>query len=849
MSGAASAPPGFWTTVWLLLVAARRRAVGRQRRQRQLLRQRAGKPAMNWGAAGYLIVVLVMAGLNLLAALVVREAVVAGERLQAESHGLVVVDDRFFGQIRAAEQAAANDPSPRRRMDSDLWPHYRAEARRLVNRHGGNIDVTARKLRDAAWYHGAEGFVRESVISQGLKGLPRGGAWAGLFGSIGLFGWGIMLVFQGEGLELDIQRRRHPMWEWIFSHPVPPRAVFLAEMLSPIAANPIYCGAPLFVGTLFSLIYGRTPGLLAGILVGIPISVAAACLGKALEISVMLRLSPRSRGAMIGVMGWLGYASLMLFIFGLAFVQQAATALAVALAPLTNLPWPWLGIFLGQQADGGFSFLQGIIVDCTVAALAIAISVQFSIWGARRGLSGNFGGAAVSRPATAHGGANFGRGAMYRKELLWFARDRSALVQAVLIPVTMASLQLFNLRNLLAAAPAAWNYLCGAGILFGTYFLTVLGPRSLASEGNALWIALSWPQGLESLLKAKAWLWSLLASVLVGIVLCYAAIMFPQSAWKVALVGAGWFLFARSMAEKAVTLANVASSSGEPQKIPTGRRWATQLGTFTFAIGVLTLQWNVAVVGIVYSMMTAAAMWQNFRARLPYLYDPWSEQLPAAPTLMHAMVAISILVEGGAVVSAAAMPFFGRNEVAVAYAAIYGASAAIVSLGMLQFLSGRDVSLRQVWLWPRQRGVMMGWPVSLLCGVALGAVLGGVAFVYLAVVQMFPHAAEMMQRSHARIAATPHLHAALIVMSVLIAPVAEEFLFRGLLYRALDREWGGWRAVLGSAVFFAAYHPALSWLPVGLLGATNAVLFKRTGRLAPTVVLHMTYNAIVMALG
>jgi membrane protease YdiL (CAAX protease family) len=195
------------------------------------------------------------------------------------------------------------------------------------------------------------------------------------------------------------------------------------------------------------------------------------------------------------------------------------------------------------------------------------------------------------------------------------------------------------------------------------------------------------------------------------------------------------------------------------------------------------------------------------------------------------------------------MPFFGRNEVAVAYAAIYGASAAIVSLGMLQFLSGRDVSLRQVWLWPRQRGVMMGWPVSLLCGVALGAVLGGVAFVYLAVVQMFPHAAEMMQRSHARIAATPHLHAALIVMSVLIAPVAEEFLFRGLLYRALDREWGGWRAVLGSAVFFAAYHPALSWLPVGLLGATNAVLFKRTGRLAPTVVLHMTYNAIVMALG
>jgi membrane protease YdiL (CAAX protease family) len=93
------------------------------------------------------------------------------------------------------------------------------------------------------------------------------------------------------------------------------------------------------------------------------------------------------------------------------------------------------------------------------------------------------------------------------------------------------------------------------------------------------------------------------------------------------------------------------------------------------------------------------------------------------------------------------------------------------------------------------------------------------------------------------------LREALIVMSVVVAPVAEEFLFRGLLYRALDREWGGWRAVLGSAAFFAAYHPAMSWLPVGLLGATNALLFKRTGRLAPAVVLHMTYNAIVVGLG
>ena len=93
----------------------------------------------------------------------------------------------------------------------------------------------------------------------------------------------------------------------------------------------------------------------------------------------------------------------------------------------------------------------------------------------------------------------------------------------------------------------------------------------------------------------------------------------------------------------------------------------------------------------------------------------------------------------------------------------------------------------------------------------------------------------------------PHLRTAYLVMAVGIAPLAEEYLFRGLLYRALDRERRGWRAVIGSAAVFAIYHPPLSWLPVGLLGIANALVFRKTGRLAPAVLLHMVYNAVVLA--
>jgi len=54
------------------------------------------------------------------------------------------------------------------------------------------------------------------------------------------------------------------------------------------------------------------------------------------------------------------------------------------------------------------------------------------------------------------------------------------------------------------------------------------------------------------------------------------------------------------------------------------------------------------------------------------------------------------------------------------------------------------------------------------------------------------------------------------------------------------------RLRLGSAVFFAIYHQPASWLPVGLVGVAAALVFMKTGRLAPAVILHMIYNAVVL---
>jgi membrane protease YdiL (CAAX protease family) len=853
MSGAAATPPGFWRIVWLLLAAANKRAAGRRARQRQLYQMRAGKKARDFGAGGFILVALIMVGINVLAGGLLLFAVNLGAHGSIERHGQMLVDRWFLTAVRDAETRATSTPG----VDdiSHLVPprSYRAEAVRLAQRGGGDRREIADRLQQIVRDRGSAGLA-DNAPAMSFSALAQGGRQAGMMGSIVLLLWSAMLVFQGEGLELDIQRRRHPMWEFLFSHPVRGGAVFLAEMLAPIAANPLYLGAPFFCGLVYGFGYGRAAGVAAGVLVGIPVTVAAACLGKALEIGVMLRFPPRSRGAMMGLMSWAGYASMMVLL--LSFAVFSGNTKAVEHAPewMLAVPWPWFGLFIGLRPDGTLSFWHGVVTCTAGAAVVIGGAVGFSVWGAQKGLASPTG---TLDPAHRNVGvaARFDRNGLFRKELLWFTRDRGAIVQAVLIPLTAASFQLFNLRNMLARADHAWNYLCGAAILFGTYFLTVLGPKSLASEGAALWLPMTWPLGMEALLKAKARLWAILASVVVALVMGYGLVLFPQDRWKIVLVFVAWYFFARSMADKTVTLATITSESGEVQKVPTGRRWAAQLGMLTFAIGVMSQQWSIAAMGLVFSVMTAAAMWQNFRARLPYLYDPWSEQMPTPPTLMHAMVAISILVELGTVLMVPALLYFGTQNAAVARAAVYGAFAAIVAIGTFWYLEKRGVRAVDILRW-RQAAPPGGgqnlaatgrrnWLIAMGAAIVLGVALGGFAHAYVILASQFGPVAEMLRKSQAQMDQIPHMRESLIVMAVFVAPFAEEFLFRGLLYRALDREWGGWRAVLGSAAFFAVYHPALAWVPVGLLGATNALLFRRTGRLEAAVLLHMVYNAVV----
>jgi membrane protease YdiL (CAAX protease family) len=78
-----------------------------------------------------------------------------------------------------------------------------------------------------------------------------------------------------------------------------------------------------------------------------------------------------------------------------------------------------------------------------------------------------------------------------------------------------------------------------------------------------------------------------------------------------------------------------------------------------------------------------------------------------------------------------------------------------------------------------------------------------------------------------------------------IAPLAEEFFFRGFLFQAMSQSWGVWIAAPASGLIFGAIHFQPDKLvPLAILGTALAFVFHRTRSLWPCILLHALNNTI-----
>lgn len=91
--------------------------------------------------------------------------------------------------------------------------------------------------------------------------------------------------------------------------------------------------------------------------------------------------------------------------------------------------------------------------------------------------------------------------------------------------------------------------------------------------------------------------------------------------------------------------------------------------------------------------------------------------------------------------------------------------------------------------------------------------------------------------------------AGLLVFAVILAPIAEEILFRGILLPLLVRRTGAMAGLLLTAAAFAALHGNLGTLvPLALISIALSLAYARTGTLLVPMVMHALFNGANLAL-
>ncbi len=86
------------------------------------------------------------------------------------------------------------------------------------------------------------------------------------------------------------------------------------------------------------------------------------------------------------------------------------------------------------------------------------------------------------------------------------------------------------------------------------------------------------------------------------------------------------------------------------------------------------------------------------------------------------------------------------------------------------------------------------------------------------------------------------------ILLTVLAPLAEEILFRGLVFRAL-RNWAGvWPAALLTGTLFGLIHAGSSpiefLVPLAIFGVLLCLLYQWSGSLYPCIALHAANNTL-----
>ncbi|MBB3224655.1 type II CAAX endopeptidase family protein [Pseudoduganella umbonata] len=443
--------------------------------------------------------------------------------------------------------------------------------------------------------------------------------------------------------------------------------------------------------------------------------------------------------------------------------------------------------------------------------------------------------ARAQRPPPASSGRLPGT-ALQRRELRLLGRDRTFLVQSLVVPLVIIGSQLFFTGRMDAMAQLGTDQALLASVAFGlgSYMLLLSAFQTINTEGQALWLLYTFPGTLERMLLQKARLWAVLALVYPAAVFAigigYAPRIDADLVARIVLVALGIPVFALIAVALGVWASDPLAQEAGARIRPTYvYLYSLLAGLYGFALYTTTLPHRVAVVVLLVAL--ALALWQKARDHLPYLLDPTAAPPPRV-SAADGMVA--------------ALLFFAVQAIALAILHRGSAPPALPDLALSLAIGGAAVwaVVRLVYWRMGTSGVprFRHGPVlpAVLAGTAWAVPAAATGALYLLAMR---HFGIELPRPDGTIALP-----LLLAIACVAAPLSEEFIFRGMLFGGLRRSLPFAPAIAVSAALFAVVHPPVSMLPVFVLGVCTALAYGRSGSLLAAVATHAVYNGAMIAL-
>jgi ABC-2 type transport system permease protein len=633
-----------------------------------------------------------------------------------------------------------------------------------------------------------------------------------------------------------------PSLAWLWQFPVSRPVLFLSKLGEYTFGNSVGPLAALQMAILawgIGASFGSGLALILAFGVASAISAGAICL--ALEMFLTQWCRRKARGVIVSSAAAVGSCGLMFA----AYFPNAGPTTRVFLGLSDRLPsfsfWNPLSLGIGTPwLAEGLGTIWWVVPAMTALALA-ALSVVWATGLTSRGLASASDSVSVAlrRAPIEPASDGFFSGLVW-KELLQLRRQPEFLGQVLTAPlIVIFLLYVRNPDQFLRVAAGDAAGLCVSAFAAASYLLILAGASVLRTELRTLWFLQCQPRSLADSFRTKARVWGCLAIAIALGLLLAVVITQPGQRREVAVRAPFVIAYLWFLAEISFGLLSIGATVVNETTVRFGRlQWvvpllvSAQVGA-TLYRGQLWEQSTLLVVLIVLSM----AVRQRQVTDLAWLSEP-VENPPVRFDVLDALLALLAFLSLRDLVGGILGHAVASQPLAAGGAYLAGALGvwAIVSIWMRR--TGRRFPLQESGP-SRVRPIAFGLAATCLVGVIW--------------VGLLRHSSEAaISEANLRIPSTLASDTAgnwvLLGTLVLAAPIFEEWLFRGLLYRSLRRSWGIAVSVAISAVLFTVIHPMTSSVAVLCLGLATALVFEKTGRLWPSMTVHVGYNTLIVAL-